>query len=84
MAGRSPGWIKGQRWMDFRLRDYKNPAIEALEHIPSYTIDPAYLVEAKLKHFDKPKTITVNSPFQDYTQDYLCPGESPLHKGGGR
>jgi len=58
-----------------RLRDYKNPAIEALDHIPSYPIDPDYVVEAKLIPFEKAKTITVNTPFEDYTQDYECPGE---------
>jgi len=58
-----------------RLRDYKNPAIEAVDHIPSYPIDPDYLVEATLNPFDQPRIITVNTPFQDYTQDYHCPGE---------
>jgi len=58
-----------------RLRDYKNPAIEALDHIPSYPIDPDYVVEAQLFPFDEARTFTVKTPFQDYTQDYLCPGE---------
>ena len=58
-----------------RLRDYKHPAIEALDHIPSYLIDPAYVVEAKFKPFQKVRIMTVNTAFQDYTQDYRCPGE---------
>jgi len=58
-----------------RLRDYKNPSLEATSHIPSWPINPDYVVEAKLKAFDAPRTITVNTPFQDYTQEYECPGE---------
>ncbi|MDX2432030.1 MAG: DUF1684 domain-containing protein [Bacteroides sp.] len=67
--------MKRHNSLAIRLRDYKNPAIEALDHIPSYPIDPDYLVEAKLKPFAEAKTITVPTPFQDYTQDYECPGE---------
>jgi len=67
--------MKRHHSLAIRLRDYKNPAIEALDHIPSYPIDPDYLVEAKLKAFEQEKTITVATPFQDYTQDYQCPGE---------
>jgi uncharacterized protein (DUF1684 family) len=71
------GWyiMKRHHNLAIRLRDYKHPALEALDHIPSYPIDPAYLVEAKLVPFEKVKTITVQTPFQDYTQDYQCPGE---------
>jgi uncharacterized protein (DUF1684 family) len=32
-------------------------------------------VEAELVPFEEVKTITVATPFQDYTQDYDCPGE---------
>jgi uncharacterized protein (DUF1684 family) len=67
--------MKRHHSLAIRLRDYNNPAIEALDHIPSYPIDPDYLVEAKLVPFDEPKTLTVPTPFQDYTQDYECPGE---------
>ncbi len=67
--------MKRHTSLAIRLRDYKNPAIEALDHIPSYPIDPDYVVEATIKPFDEPRTITVNTPFQDYTQEYLCPGE---------
>ena len=67
--------MKRHRSLAIRLRDYKNPAIEALEYIPSYPIDPDYVVEATLHPFDETRTITVNTPFQDYTQDYQCPGE---------
>jgi uncharacterized protein (DUF1684 family) len=66
--------MKRHRSLAIRLRDYQNPAIEALDHIPSWPIDPENVVEARLKHFDVPRTITVNTPFQDYTQDYQCPG----------
>ena len=67
--------MKRHKSLAIRLRDYKNPAIAALDHIPSYSIDPEYVVEATLHPFDEARTITVNTPFQDYTQDYQCPGE---------
>ncbi len=67
--------MKRHHSLAVRLRDYKNPAIEALDHIPSYPIDPDYVVEATLHAFEEPRTITVNTPFQDYSQDYQCPGE---------
>jgi uncharacterized protein (DUF1684 family) len=67
--------MKRHRSLAIRLRDYQNPAIEALDHIPSWPIDPDYVVEAHLKAFDVPRTVTVKTPFQDYTQDYHCPGE---------
>lgn len=67
--------MKRHHSLAIRLRDYKNPAIEALDHIPSYPIDPDYLVEAQLIPFDEVKILTVATPFQDYTQDYECPGE---------
>jgi uncharacterized protein (DUF1684 family) len=67
--------MKRHTSLAIRLRDYKNPAIEALDHIPSYPIDPDYVVEAKLHAFDEPRAVTVNTPFQDYTQEYSSPGE---------
>ena len=67
--------MKRHNSLAIRLRDYKNPAIEALDHIPSFPIDPEYLVEATLHPFEKPRIFTVNTPFQDYTQEYNCPGE---------
>ncbi len=67
--------LKRHTSLAIRLRDYKNPAIEAVDHIPSYPIDPDYVVEAKLQAFEESRTITVNTPFQDYTQEYSCPGE---------
>ena len=67
--------MKRHTSLAIRLRDYKNPAIEALDQMPSYPIDPDYVVEATLHAFEEPRTITVNTPFQDYTQEYTCPGE---------
>jgi len=67
--------MKRHHSLALRLRDYKNPAIEALDHIPSYPINPDYLVEAQLRPYDEPSILTVPTPFQDYTQDYTCPGE---------
>ncbi len=74
--------MKRHHSLAIRLRDYKNPAIEALDSIPSFPIDPDYLVEATLHPFDEPRTITVNTPFQDYTQDYQCPGELTFKLNG--
>jgi len=62
-------------WMGVRLRDYKNPRIDKLDHIPSYPIDPDYVVEARLVPFDESRIITVNTPIEGYTQDYESPGE---------
>ncbi len=67
--------MKRHTSLAIRLRDYKNPALEATDHLPSWPINPDYVVEARLLAFDEPKTITVNTPFQDYTQEYQCPGE---------
>lgn len=76
--------MKRHTSLAIRLRDYKNPAIEALDQIPSYPIDPEYVVEAKLHPFEEAKTLTVNTPFQDYTQDYDCPGELHFKLKGER
>jgi len=76
--------MKRHNSLAIRLRDYKNPAIEALDHIPSYPIDPDYIVEATLHPFDESRTITVNTPFQDYTQEYNCPGELHFKLKGHR
>ena len=67
--------MKRHTSLAIRLRDYQHPAIEATDSIPSYAIDPEYVVEAELVPFEEEKTITVATPFQDYTQDYQCPGE---------
>lgn len=67
--------MKRHTSLAIRLRDFKHPALEAVDHIPAYPIDPDYVVEATLLPFDEARTITVNTPFQDYTQDYHCPGE---------
>ena len=74
--------MKRHTSLAIRLRDFKNPAIEALDYIPSYPIDPDYAVEATLKHFNEPRTITVNTPFQDYIQEYQCPGELQFNLKG--
>jgi uncharacterized protein (DUF1684 family) len=76
--------MKRHHSLAIRLRDYKNPAIEALDHIPSYPVDPEYVVEATLKPFDEVKILSVPTPFQDYTQDYECPGELHFRLRGKR
>ena len=68
--------MKRHNSLAIRLRDYKNPAIEALDHIPSYPIDPDYIVEATLHPFDESRTITVNTPCA-VTPFAACPMPPP-------
>jgi uncharacterized protein (DUF1684 family) len=58
-----------------RLRDLKHPRIEELDHIPSYSADPSYVVVAKLVPFSEPRTMTVATPMEGFTESYKCPGE---------
>lgn len=74
--------MKRHTSLAIRLRDYKHPSLEAVNHIPSYPIDPGYVVEARLQPFDEARIVTVNTPFQDYTQEYSSPGELQFKLGG--
>ncbi|MEN8227898.1 MAG: DUF1684 domain-containing protein [Bacteroidota bacterium] len=65
---------RGERF-GIRLRDYNHPHIEELTHIPSYPIQTDYIVEATLKPFDEPRTMTVATPVEGLTEAYQCPGE---------
>lgn len=65
---------RGERY-GIRLRDYNHPRIEALDHIPSYPIQTGYVVEARLEPFDEPRTMTVATPVDGFTEEYQCPGE---------
>jgi uncharacterized protein (DUF1684 family) len=58
-----------------RMRDYKHPRIEKLDHIPAYPISTDNVVKATLIPFDEPKTMTVATPVEGYTVSYQCPGE---------
>ena len=53
-----------------------------LDHIPSYPINPDYVVEAKLAPFGETRTITVNTPIDGYIQNYDCPGELHFRLNG--
>lgn len=64
---------RGER-LGIRLRDHKHPRIQELDHIPSYPIQTSYVVEATLEAFDAPKTMTVATPLEGYTESYECPG----------
>jgi len=64
---------RGERY-GIRLRDHKHPRIDELDHIPSYPIQTGYVVEATLERFDKPKTMTVATPLEGFTESYECPG----------
>jgi len=65
---------RGERY-GIRMRDYKHPRIEKLDHIPAYPIQTDYVVEATLKPFDEPRTMTVATPLEGFTESYQCPGE---------
>jgi len=67
--------IKRSERYGIRMRDYKHPRIEKLDHIPSYPIQTEYVVEATLKPFDKPRTMIVATPVEGFTEEYQCPGE---------
>ena len=64
---------RGERY-GIRLRDHKHPRIDELDHIPSYPIQTSYVVEATLEPFDSPKTMTVATPLEGFTETYECPG----------
>jgi len=64
---------RGERY-GIRLRDHKHPRIDELDHIPSYPIQTSYVVEATLEPFDSPKTMTVATPLEGFTESYECPG----------
>ena len=64
---------RGDRY-GIRLRDHKHPRIDELDHIPSYPIQPSYVVEATLEPFDSPRTMTVATPLEGFTESYECPG----------
>jgi uncharacterized protein len=64
---------RGDRY-GIRLRDYKNPRIDRRDHIPAYPIQTSYVVEAAFEPFDSPRTMTVATPVEGYTEDYQCPG----------
>jgi len=65
---------RGERY-GIRMRDYKHPHINQLDHIPSYPIQTSYVVEAILKPFDEPRTMVVATPVEGFTESYECPGE---------
>ena len=65
--------LRGDRY-GIRLRDHKHPRIDALDHIPSYPIQTSYVVEAILEPFESPKTMTVATPLEGYTESYEVPG----------
>ncbi|MCK5134670.1 MAG: DUF1684 domain-containing protein [Bacteroidales bacterium] len=65
---------RGEKY-GIRMRDYKHPRISQLDHIPSYPIQTEYVVEATLVPFEEPKTMTVATPIEGFTEEYSCPGE---------
>ena len=64
---------RGERY-GIRLRDHKHPRIDELDHIPSYPIQTGYVVEAILEPFEEPRTMTVATPLEGFTESYECPG----------
>jgi uncharacterized protein (DUF1684 family) len=67
--------IKRDEKYGIRMRDYKHPRIDELDHIPAYPINTDYVVEASLVPFDEPRTMTVATPVEGFTESYQCPGE---------
>ena len=67
--------VKRAEKYGIRMRDYKHPRIDKLNHIPSYPIQIDYIVEATLKPFDEPRTMIVATPVEGFTEEYKCPGE---------
>lgn len=65
---------RGEKY-GIRLRDYQHPRINKLDHIPCYPIQTSYVVEATLKPFEEPRTMTLATPVEGFTEDYQCPGE---------
>jgi uncharacterized protein (DUF1684 family) len=65
---------RGDRF-GIRLRDYRNPRIEQLDHIPMYPVNTDYVVEATLVPYEESRTMTVATPVEGITEDYQCPGE---------
>jgi uncharacterized protein (DUF1684 family) len=74
--------IKRDDRYGIRLRDYRNPRIAQLDHIPSYPVRTDYVVEATLVPFKVPRTMTVATPVQGYTEEYQCPGELHFRLSG--
>jgi uncharacterized protein (DUF1684 family) len=66
--------IKRSEKYGIRLRDYAHPRIRELDHIPAYPVNPDYVVEATLEPFDQPRTMTVATPVEGFTESYQCPG----------
>jgi uncharacterized protein (DUF1684 family) len=64
---------RGEKY-GIRLRDYKHPRIEELDHIPVYPINTDYVVEATLTPFREPKNFIVATPVEGFTESYKCPG----------
>jgi len=65
---------RGERY-GIRLRDYAHPNLDKLDSIPSYPVQPSYVVEATLHPFDEPRTMEVATPVAGFTEEYQCPGE---------
>lgn len=64
-----------------RLRDYENRAITALDHIPSFDIDPEWRKKAEFVPFDIPDTISVETMIGG-SEEYVVPGKLVFRAGG--
>jgi uncharacterized protein (DUF1684 family) len=72
---------RGDRYA-IRLRDLKHPRIDELDHIPSFPVDLNYVVKAELVPFGEPRTMTVATPVEGFTESYQCPGELHFRMNG--
>ena len=65
--------IKREDRFGIRLRWYKHPNIDALNHIPSYNISSKWRIKAEFIPFDTLKVLQIGTMIGG-TEDYLCPG----------
>jgi uncharacterized protein (DUF1684 family) len=66
--------IKRDERLALRLRDYEHPAIDAFEPIKSYPIDLSLRVKGRLKPFDEPRILAVNTTIEGLGYRPRSPG----------
>lgn len=57
-----------------RIRDYDHPFVATFGPLPYYEINPSKRVEATLRKYDEPRTITVNTVIEGFQQFPISPG----------
>ena len=67
-----------------RLRDSENPAIESFPPLEYYPIDPRWRVEARLKPFDEPRVMDVDTVIEGLGYHPTSPGVMEFELDGQR